>query len=91
MSRIRSAIRPLADAARKALRIGAFDLGASMALVLVLGFAQNLVLARILGPEGVGHMAVIYATMSVGALLGTAGLTSSILRYGAAAPTPGAA
>jgi O-antigen/teichoic acid export membrane protein len=91
MSRIRSAIRPLADAARKALRIGAFDLGASMALVLVLGFAQNLVLARILGPEGVGHMAVLYATMSVGALLGTAGLTSSILRYGAAAPTPGAA
>lgn len=91
MSRIGSATLLLADAARKALRIGALDLGASMGLVLVLGFAQNLALARILGPEGVGHMAVIYATMTVAALLGTAGLTSSILRYGAAAPTPAAA
>ena len=62
-----------------------------MALVLALGFVQNLLLARILGPEGVGHMAVIYATLTVASLVGTAGLTSSILRYGAAAPTPGAA
>jgi len=62
-----------------------------MALVLGLGFAQNLLLARILGPEGVGHMAVIYATLTVASLLGTLGLTSSILRYGAAADTPAAA
>jgi O-antigen/teichoic acid export membrane protein len=72
-------------------RTGAAHLGASMALVLGLGFAQNLLLARILGPEGVGHMAVIYATLTVASLLGTLGVTSSILRYGAAAETPASA
>jgi O-antigen/teichoic acid export membrane protein len=91
MSRVAAAFRALAQAARSALRIGAFDLGASMGLVLALGFAQNLALARVLGPAGVGHMAVIYSTMTIAALLGTAGLTSSVLRYGAAAPTPAAA
>ena len=91
MSRVAAGIRLLVEKARSAMRMGAVDLGASMGLVLALGFAQNLVLARILGPEGVGHMAVIYSTMTVASLLGTAGLTSSILRYGAAAPTPAAA
>ena len=74
-------------ASRAFTRSGAFDLSTSMLLVLGLGFVQNLLLARILGPEGVGHMAVIYSTMTVASLLGTAGVTSSILRYGAAAPT----
>jgi len=67
-------------------RTGASDLSASMVLVLGLGFAQNLLLARVLGPAGMGHMAVIYSVMGIASLLGTAGLTSSILRYGAAAP-----
>ena len=84
-------VRTLSDAIQSAIRTGTIDLGVSMFLVLVLGFAQNLVLARVLGSEGVGHMAVIYATQTVSSLLGTGGLTSSILRYGAAAPTSAAA
>jgi O-antigen/teichoic acid export membrane protein len=81
----------LRDAFRKAHRTGTLDLSVSMFAVLVLGFGQNLVLARVLGPAGVGHMAVIYAVVTVAALIGTAGLNSSILRYGAAAVDPGAA
>lgn len=91
MSRSIPGARLLERALRTASRTGTIDLGASMVLVLGLGFVQNLALARLLGPEGVGHMAVIYATITVAGLLGTVGLTSSILRYGAAAPTPGAA
>ncbi len=72
-------------------RTGASDLSASMLLVLALGFGQNLLLARLLGPAGMGHMAVLYSVMTVASLLGTAGLTSSILRYGAAAPGDGPA
>ena len=91
MSRSVPGVRALSNALRTAIRTGTIDLGLSMFLVLGLGFAQNLALARVLGSEGVGHMAVIYATLTVASLIGTAGLTSSILRYGAAAPTPGAA
>ena len=90
---VTSAVDPrvLIDSARKALRLGVLDLGASMALAMIIGFAQNLVLARILGAQGLGHMAIIYSVMNVATLLGTAGLTSSILRYGAAAPEPASA
>lgn len=91
MRPIHSGIGLLKRATGAFARTGAVDLGAAMALVLGLGFVQNLLLARILGSEGVGHMAVIYATLTVASLLGTAGLTSSILRYGAAAPTAAAA
>jgi O-antigen/teichoic acid export membrane protein len=87
MSRLRSGIDLAQRATRAFTRSGASDLSTAMVLILGLGFVQNLLLARILGPDGVGHMAVIYSTMTVAALLGTAGLTSSILRYGAAAPS----
>jgi O-antigen/teichoic acid export membrane protein len=88
MGQQESPVQVLAAALRRLVRMGAVDLGASMLVVLALGFAQNLVLARILGPGGIGHMAVVYSTVTVASLLGTAGLTSSILRYGAAAPSP---
>ena len=55
-----------------------------MGLVLALGFLQNLVLARILGPEGLGHLAIVNRVMGFAALLATGGLTTSILRYAAA-------
>lgn len=88
MSRAESGIRLVERALATARRTGAFDLGTSMLLIVGLGFAQNLLLARILGPGGVGHMAVIYSVVTVAGLFGTVGLTSSILRYGAAAETP---
>jgi O-antigen/teichoic acid export membrane protein len=91
MSRIQSGIDFAQRATRAFTRSGASHLSTSMVLVLGLGFLQNLLLARILGTDGVGHMAVVYSTMTVAALLGTAGVTSSILRYGAAAPNEGAA
>jgi O-antigen/teichoic acid export membrane protein len=79
------------NAARKAFARGVFDLSASMILVMALGFAQNFVLARLLGAQGLGHMAVIYSVTNVAGLLATIGLTSSILRYGAAERTEGGA
>jgi O-antigen/teichoic acid export membrane protein len=78
-------------AVRVARRTGTLDLGASATLVLTIGFAQNLVLARVLGADGLGHMAVIYSTLSVAGVFGAAGLTSAVLRYGAAARDAAAA
>ncbi len=85
-SDLRSSIQFAIDAARKALARGVFDLSASMLLVMIAGFAQNFVLARLLGAEGLGHMAVIYSVVNIAGLLGTFGVTTSILRYGAAEP-----
>ncbi len=55
-----------------------------MGLGMALGFAQNLVLARLLGPEGLGHVSVVNATMGLGSLLAGAGLTTAILRHSSA-------
>ncbi len=79
------------NAARQAFARGVFDLSASMILVMALGFAQNFLLARLLGAEGLGHMAVIYSITNIAALLATFGVTSSILRYGAAEREEGGA
>ncbi len=73
---------------RTMLRRGVFDLTASMGLVLALGFVQNVFLARILGPEGLGHLAVVNTAMHFAGLLSTAGLTTSVLRYAAAQELP---
>lgn len=67
----------------RAHRRGVLDLTAARGAVLFFGFLQNMVLARILQPEGLGHVSVITATMSFGAIASTAGLTTAILRYGA--------
>ena len=91
MSDVASRLRPLVDAARKVWERGILDLGASMVVVMGLGFAQNLVLARLLGAEGLGHMAIVNSTIGVATLLATAGLTTSILRYGAVERDEGAA
>jgi O-antigen/teichoic acid export membrane protein len=82
------ALTRIVSGARRILERGVFDLTASMGLVLALGFVQNLVLARILGPEGLGHMAVLNTTMNFAGLLATAGLTTSVLRYAAAQQLP---
>jgi O-antigen/teichoic acid export membrane protein len=70
------------------LKRGVFELTASMGLVLSLGFVQNIFLARILGPEGLGHMAVVNTAMHFAGLLATAGLTTSVLRYAAVQQLP---
>lgn len=67
-----------------ATRIGVVDLTAAMGLILVLGFVQNLFLARLLGPAGLGHVSIITAAINLGILLGSGGLTTAILRHGAA-------
>jgi len=59
------------------------DLTAARGAVLFFGFLQNLVLARILQPEGLGHVSVIVATMGFGTVASTAGMTTAILRYSA--------
>ncbi len=83
-SLLRQAIDRGLDAARKALQRGVLDLSASMVLVMALGFGQNFVLARLLGAAALGHMAVINSVLTVAGLVATAGVTTSILRYGAA-------
>lgn len=83
-----TAVDRLISGTRSMLRRGVADLTASMGLILALGFVQNVFLARILGPEGLGHMAVINTVMHFGGLLATAGLTTSILRYAAAQQVP---
>ena len=88
---LRSGIDFAVNAARQALARGVFDLSASMILVMALGFVQNILLARLLGAEGLGHMAVIYSIMNIACLLATFGLASSILRYGAAERDEGGA
>ncbi len=55
-----------------------------MGLVMVLGFAQNLVLARILGSEGFGHVSVVNATMGFGQLIGAVGMTVAVLLHASA-------
>lgn len=87
-SPVRSSIAYVVDAARNALARGVLDLSASMVLVMALGFVQNSVLARLLGAAGLGHMAVINSVLNIAALLATAGVTTSILRYGAAESRP---
>ena len=67
-----------------ATRVGVVDLTVAMGLILVLGFIQNLVLARLLGPAGLGHVAIITAALNIGILIGSGGLTTAILRHGAA-------
>jgi len=64
--------------------IGLLDLTTSMGLIMVLGFAQNLALARILGSEGFGHVAVVNAAMSFGQLFGALGITVAVLRHSSA-------
>jgi O-antigen/teichoic acid export membrane protein len=86
-----SAADRLGHLARQALRRGVVDLTAASGLVLALGFLQNLVLARILGPEGLGHLSVVNTVINFANLIATAGLTTSILRYSAAQRDPGAA
>lgn len=90
-SKLRAGFDFAVNAARQALARGVFDLSASMILVMALGFAQNFLLARLLGAEGLGHMAVIYSIMNIAGLLATFGVTSSILRYGAAEREEGGA
>lgn len=83
-----AAVARIVTGTRRILERGVFDLTASMGLVLALGFVQNLVLARILGPEGLGHLAVVNTVMNFAGLLATAGLTTSVLRYAAAQKLP---
>lgn len=85
---MRSSVAFVVHAARQALARGVFDLSTSMVLVMGLGFVQNSVLARLLGAEGLGHMAVINSVLNIATLLATAGVTTSILRYGAAEARP---
>lgn len=73
----------LIDITGRAYRRGVLDLTAARGAVLFFGFLQNVVLARMLQPQGLGHISVITATMSFGAIASTAGLTTAILRYGA--------
>lgn len=73
----------LLDLGERAYRRGVLDLTAARGAVLFFGFVQNVVLARVLQPEGLGHVSVISATMSFGAVASTAGLTTAILRYAA--------
>jgi O-antigen/teichoic acid export membrane protein len=79
-----AAVTRIVTGTRRILERGVLDLSASMGLILALGFVQNVFLARILGPEGLGHMAVLNTTMHFAGLLATAGLTTSVLRYAAA-------
>ena len=62
-----------------------------MGIVLAVGFLQNLVLARILGSGGLGHLGVVNTVMNFMGLFAAAGLTTAILRYAAAAKTAAAA
>ena len=78
-------------AARQAVQRGVFDLTASSTLVLALGFLQNLAMARILGPAGIGHLSVLNTVFNLGSLAATAGVTTAILRYSAAERSPAAA
>jgi O-antigen/teichoic acid export membrane protein len=55
-----------------------------MGLIFVLGFVQNLVLARLLGPAGLGHVSILMAALNIGILVGSGGLTTAILRHSAA-------
>lgn len=71
-------------AAKRASSIGLFDLSTSMGLVMVVGFVQNLVLARILGSEGFGHISIVNATMGFGQLFGAMGMTVAVLRHASA-------
>ena len=87
----RAALGGLITTTRRILERGVLDLSASMGLVLALGFVQNVFLARILGPEGMGHMAVLNTTLHFAALLASAGITTSVLRYAAAEELPAAA
>ena len=74
----------LRAAAKRGSSIGLFDLSTSMGLVMVLGFFQNLALARILGSEGFGHVSVVNATMGFGQLFGAAGMSVAVLRHASA-------
>ena len=64
--------------------IGLIDLTMSMGLVMVLGFVQNLVLARILGPKGFGHVSVVNVAKGLGQLFGAIGMTVAVLRHASA-------
>lgn len=88
--------------ATRALRRGRFflgraqstrttDLAFSMGLVMGLGFVQNLVLARFLGPEGLGQVSVVNSTLGFGALIAAAGMSTAILRHSAARKDEGEA
>lgn len=74
----------LREALQHARGIGLLDLATSMGLVMVLGFVQNLALARILGSEGFGHVAVVNAAMGFGQLFGALGITVAVLRHSSA-------
>jgi O-antigen/teichoic acid export membrane protein len=80
---VRVGVRASLDALRQAYRRGVLDLSAAQGLMMALGFVQNMILARLLGASGIGHLAIVYSTMSIAALLGTAGVTTSIARFGA--------
>ncbi|MCZ7618468.1 MAG: oligosaccharide flippase family protein [Myxococcota bacterium] len=67
------------------------DLALSMGLVMGLGFVQNLVLARFLGPEGLGQVSVVNSTLGFGALIAAAGMSTAILRHSAARKDEGEA
>jgi len=84
----RAAVTRIVTSTRRILGRGVIDLTASMGLVLALGFVQNVFLARILGPEGLGQLAVLNTVMNFAGLLATAGLTTSVLRYAAAQQLP---
>lgn len=67
------------------IREGAITL-MSRAIVLVLGLAYGVLLARALGPEELGSFRIITATLSIATLLVTFGLGSANVFFGAKNP-----
>jgi len=84
MGALNAALLRLRTALRGAGRTGILDLSTSMGLVMGLGLIQNAVLARILGPGGMGHVSVVNSTMGFTRLVAALGITVAILRYAAA-------
>jgi len=60
---------------------GAIHLLASMILVKALGFPVQVFLARVLGPEYMGHIAVINAVMTFGELFAVMGISGAVLKF----------
>ena len=84
MSGLSRVISNAQNALSSARRIGMLDLMASMGFVMALGFIQNFVLARLLGPEGLGHVSVLNSAIGFANLLSAMGVTVAILRFASA-------
>jgi O-antigen/teichoic acid export membrane protein len=67
--------------AESAFSKGAFHLFGSMALIHIIGFPVQIFLARYLGPEALGHIAVISTVINFVGIFSALGVGSSVVKF----------